>query len=95
MTTLFVNISDEVASKSKKFEVDKICNCLPSCVSVQYDAEILKTTFDFKKDLMVRMRKYNDSNKKPSFTHGFWDEYVDKANCNSVIVIETLRYDFR
>ncbi|KAI8431168.1 hypothetical protein MSG28_001207 [Choristoneura fumiferana] len=38
------------------------CNCLPSCANIQYDAEILKTTFDFKNNYEENMR-INTKNK--------------------------------
>ncbi|XP_063532877.1 pickpocket protein 28-like [Cydia strobilella] len=43
---------DELASNNQKYGK---CNCLPSCDSVHYDAEILKTEFD--------LQKYNNSLK--------------------------------
>ncbi|XP_063360609.1 pickpocket protein 28-like, partial [Cydia amplana] len=50
--TCVENAQDELASNNLKYGK---CNCLPSCDSVHYDAEILKTEFD--------LQKYNNSIK--------------------------------
>ncbi|XP_073941207.1 pickpocket protein 28-like [Choristoneura fumiferana] len=55
---------DELASRSLKFKMDETCNCLPSCASVQYDAEILKTMFDFKKAYIINRTAYDKSQRK-------------------------------
>lgn len=33
---------------TKEFEEGKGCNCLPSCTSIAYDAEISQAKFDWK-----------------------------------------------
>ncbi|XP_047984439.1 pickpocket protein 28-like [Leguminivora glycinivorella] len=47
---------DELASNKLK---QSKCNCLPSCDSVHYDAEILKTNFDIKKHMKAMNKKYD------------------------------------
>ncbi|KAG6463950.1 hypothetical protein O3G_MSEX014179, partial [Manduca sexta] len=43
-----------------------LCNCLPACNTVEYDAEILKTNFNIKHYLMSKKDKKLDS---------FWKNY--------------------
>ncbi|XP_073943360.1 pickpocket protein 28-like [Choristoneura fumiferana] len=69
---------DELASGSADEEMGETCNCLPSCTSVQYDAEILKTTFDFKKDFIANKRSYNKSKGTQDF------RFLDKYNFSKV-----------
>ncbi|XP_063533447.1 pickpocket protein 28-like [Cydia strobilella] len=47
---------DDLASNKLK---QSKCNCLPSCDSIHYDAEILKTNFDIKKHIKAMNKKYD------------------------------------
>lgn len=83
-TNIFFFILDELASGSADEEMGETCNCLPSCTSVQYDAEILKTTFDFKKDYIANKRSYNKS--KGTQNYRFLDKYVMKPLENKTTI---------